>query len=90
MSGQIGIYPAPRNPPGNADMQTRQESGLGFEDVVQTRTYLTNMSDWTIVNGIYGTYFSRGCAARAALYVTGQPKDVLVEIEMVAQKRQES
>jgi 2-iminobutanoate/2-iminopropanoate deaminase len=64
-----------------------QESGLGFEDVVQTRIYLVNMSDWTAVNGIYISYFTGNYPARAAVQVAGLPKGAEVEIEMVAQKR---
>jgi 2-iminobutanoate/2-iminopropanoate deaminase len=64
-----------------------QASGLGFGDVVQTRIYLVNMSDWTTVNGIYGSYFNDGYPARATVQVAGLPKGAAVEIEMVAQKR---
>jgi 2-iminobutanoate/2-iminopropanoate deaminase len=97
LSGQIGIDPATGNITGTADEQTTramenlravlQESGLGFEDVVQTRIYLVNMSDWTTVNGIYGSYFTNNYPARLTVQVTGLPKGALVEIEMTAQKR---
>jgi 2-iminobutanoate/2-iminopropanoate deaminase len=63
------------------------ESGLGFDDVVQTRIYLVNMSDWTTVNGIYASYFKDNPPARAAMQVAGLPKGAKVEIEMVAEKR---
>ena len=68
LSGQIGIDLTTGNLSGTAGEQTTRvmenlkavlaASGLGFSDVVQTRIYLTNMSDWTTVNGIYGTYFN--------------------------------
>ena len=97
LSGQIGIDPATGNLSGSVEGQTSramenlravlQESGLGFEDVVQTRIYLTNMSDWTTVNGIYASYFNDTYPARAAVQVAGLPKGAGVEIEMVAQKR---
>ena len=97
ISGQIGIDPVTGNLSGSAEGETTramenlrfvlQESGLGFEDVVQTRIYLTNMSDWTTVNGIYGSYFRDTCPARATVQVSGLPKGARVEIEMVAQKR---
>lgn len=96
LSGQIGIDPADGNVTGSAGAQTTramenlkavlQESGLGFEDVVQTRIYLANMSDWTTVNTIYGSYYTGTYPARAAVQVTGLPKGALVEIEMVARK----
>jgi 2-iminobutanoate/2-iminopropanoate deaminase len=97
LSGQIGIDPATGNITGTTEEQTTramenlravlQESGLGFGDVVQTRIYLVNMSDWTAVNGIYSAYFTDNYPARAAVQVAGLPKGAAVEIEMVAQKR---
>ena len=97
LSGQIGIDPVTGNITGNAEEQTTrsmenlravlQKSGLGFEDVVQTRIYLVNMSDWTTVNGIYGSYFTGNFPARATVQVPGLPKGALVEIEMVARKQ---
>lgn len=96
-SGQIGIDPATGNLSATTEEQTvrtmenlhaiLQQSGLGFGDVVQTRIYLTNMSDWTTVNGIYGSYFKEGYPARVTVQVAGLPKGAKVEIEMVAQKR---
>jgi len=97
LSGQIGIDPASGNVSGTAEKQTiramenlrevLQESGLGFGDVVQTRIYLVNLSDWTTVNTIYGSYFMDNYPARSTVVVAGLPKGALVEIEMVAQKR---
>jgi len=97
LSGQIGIDPATGNITGTPEEQTTramenlravlQDSGLGFEDVVQTRIYLVNMSDWIAVNGIYSGYFTGNYPARAAVQVAGLPKGAAVEIEMVAQKR---
>ena len=97
LSGQIGIDPATGNLSATAEDQTTramenlhavlQSSGLGFGDVVQTRIYLVNMSDWNSVNGIYGSYFKDGHPARSTVQVAGLPKGAKVEIEMVAQKR---
>jgi 2-iminobutanoate/2-iminopropanoate deaminase len=97
LSGQIGIDPASGNVSNSAEQQTTRamenlwevlrEYGLGFGDVVQTRIYLVNLSDWTMVNEIYGSYFTKNYPARSAVQVAGLPKGALVEIEMVAQKR---
>ena len=97
LSGQIGIDPATGNLSTTADEQTirameniravLQQSGLGFEDVILARIYLTNMSEWNTVNGVYGSYFKDGYPARATVQVAGLPKGAAVEIEMVAQKR---
>jgi 2-iminobutanoate/2-iminopropanoate deaminase len=96
-SGQIGIDPATGNLSATTEEQTvrtmenlhaiLQQSGLGLGDVVQTRIYLTNISDWTTVNRIYGSYFKDGYPARVTVQVAGLPKGAKVEIEMVAQKR---
>ena len=97
LSGQVGIDPATGNITGTAGEQTTramenlravlQESGLGFGDVVQTRIYLVNMSDWTTVNIVYGSYFTGNYPARSTVQVAGLPKGALVEIELVARKR---
>lgn len=98
LSGQIGIDPVTGNLTGSSvEGQTTQamenlkevlkESGLSFKDVVQTRIYLANMSDWVAVNGIYAASFNDTYPARAAVQVAGLPKGAKVEIEMVAQKR---
>jgi reactive intermediate/imine deaminase len=97
LSGQIGIDPVTGNLSATLEEQTVRamenlhavllESGLGFEDVVQTRIYLVNMSDWNTVNGIYGSYFNNGYPARATVQAAGLPKGAKVEIEMVARKR---
>jgi 2-iminobutanoate/2-iminopropanoate deaminase len=97
LSGQVGIDPTTGTITGTAGEQTTramenlravlQESGLGFGDVVQTRICLVNMSDWTTVNTVYGSYFTGNYPARSTVQVAGLPKGALVEIEMVAQKR---
>ncbi|MFA6363770.1 Rid family detoxifying hydrolase [Methanoregula sp.] len=98
LSGQIGINPATGNLTGSSvDGQTTQAmknieavldaSGLGFGDVVQTRIYFTNMSDWATINRIYASCFNDTYPARSAVQVAGLPAGAKVEIEMIAQKR---
>ena len=94
LSGQIGLDPATGNLSATVEEQTRRvmenqkavlkEAGLDFSDVVQARIYLTNMSDWNTINGIYGEYFHQTYPARATVMVAGLPKDAKVEIEMIA------
>lgn len=96
LSGQIGIDPVTGNLSGTAEEQTMramenlhavlQESGLGFGGVVHTRIYLVNMSDFTTVNRVYGSYFNDTAPARATVQVAGLPKGASVEVEMIAQK----
>ena len=98
LSGQIGIDPSTGILSDPVEAQTSRsmenlravldESGLGFDDVVQTRIYIVNMSDWTTVNGIYSSYFKDNLPARATVQVAGLPQGAKVEIEMVAEKRQ--
>jgi len=63
-----------------------QASGLGFDDVVQTRIYFTDMNDWDTINRIYAASFNGTYPSRAAILVAGLPKSARVEVEMVAQK----
>ena len=58
-----------------------------MESVVKATVFLKNMDDFVTVNGIYGTYFNGAVLpARAAVEVSRLPKDILVEVEVVACK----
>lgn len=58
-----------------------------MESVVKATVFLKNMDDFATVNGIYGTYFNGAVLpARAAVEVSRLPKDILVEVEVVACK----
>jgi 2-iminobutanoate/2-iminopropanoate deaminase len=59
-------------------------AGLGFQQVVKTTIYLTDLNDFAIVNGIYGRHFSGTFPARATVQVAALPKGVEVEIEWIA------
>ena len=97
LSGQIGIDPVSGNLTGTVEDQTLRamenqrevlaSAGLTFADVVQSRIYLTNLSDWTTVNRVYGSYFNDTFPARATVQVAGLPKGAAIEIELVALKR---
>lgn len=61
------------------------EAGLTFDDVVKTGIFLRTMDNFVAVNGVYGAYFPNGYApARETVAVAGLPKNVNVEISMVA------
>lgn len=62
------------------------EAGLGFNNVVKTTIFLTNMNDFAQVNEIYATYFTEQPPARSTIAVAGLPKGVHVEIEVLAQR----
>jgi len=59
-------------------------AGLGFDSVVKTTCYLKSMDDFAAFNAIYAKYFVSK-PARACVEVARLPKDVLVEIEVVAE-----
>jgi 2-iminobutanoate/2-iminopropanoate deaminase len=59
-------------------------AGLGFDRVVKTTIYLTDLNDFAVVNDIYGRNFSGTFPARATVQVAALPRGVKVEIEWVA------
>lgn len=94
-SGQIAINPATSEVEATTiEGQTEQvcknigalleAAGSSFDKVIKTTCFLKNMSDFATFNSIYGSYFTskpaRSCVAAAAL-----PKDVLVEVEVIAE-----
>ena len=63
-----------------------QEAKLTFEHVVKTTIFLSDMSLFAVVNEVYGSYFSGDYPARETVAVKGLPKNVNVEISMIAGK----
>ena len=61
--------------------------GLGFEDVVKTTIYLTDLSDFARVNEAYAAYFESDPPARAMVQVAALPKGARIEIEAIAALR---
>ena len=62
-------------------------AGLGFEDVVKSTIYLTDLADFSVVNEIYGKRFPVNQPARSTLEVKGLPRGARVEIEVIALAR---
>jgi 2-iminobutanoate/2-iminopropanoate deaminase len=62
------------------------EAGLDFNNVVKTTIFLSDMSLFTSVNEVYGKYFQGEFPARETVAVKGLPKNVNVEISMIAIK----
>jgi 2-iminobutanoate/2-iminopropanoate deaminase len=60
-------------------------AGLGFEHVVKTTIFLVDLTDFAVVNEIYGRRFPTDPPARSTVEVKGLPRGALVEIEVVAQ-----
>jgi 2-iminobutanoate/2-iminopropanoate deaminase len=61
-------------------------AGLDFKHVVKTTIFLTDMALFTSVNEVYAKYFSGEFPARETVAVRGLPKNVNVEISMIAIK----
>lgn len=94
-SGQIAINPATGNVEAtDIEGQTHQvcknlkavleEAGSSLENAVKTTCFLAEMGDFTAFNTIYGEYFT-GKPARSCVAVKTLPKNVLVEVEVIAE-----
>lgn len=59
-------------------------SNLNFSHIIKTTIFLTSMSDFASVNEIYAKRFLKDPPARSTVAVTGLPKGVNVEIEVIA------
>ncbi|SDF14984.1 2-iminobutanoate/2-iminopropanoate deaminase [Dyadobacter soli] len=59
-------------------------AGLGFQNVVKASIFLRDMNDFTAVNEIYGGFFTKDPPARETVQVARLPKDVNVEISVIA------
>jgi reactive intermediate/imine deaminase len=60
--------------------------GLGYENVVMSNVYLKNLNDFAKMNAIYAEYFKTNPPARATVEVARLPRDVLIEIAVIATK----
>ena len=95
LSGQVALVPGTSNlNTENITEETRQvmqnlkavltEAGLDFSHVVKTTIFLKEMSFFAEVNTEYGKYFDKEFPARETVAVKTLPKDVNVEISMIA------
>jgi len=63
------------------------EAGMTFENVVKTSIFISDMNNFSQINEVYGSYFNEATApARETVQVARLPKDVNVEISMIAVK----
>jgi 2-iminobutanoate/2-iminopropanoate deaminase len=62
------------------------EAGLGFDNIVKTSIFLTDLQNFVQVNEVYGTYFTADFPARETIQVSALPKGVNVEISVIAIK----
>jgi 2-iminobutanoate/2-iminopropanoate deaminase len=97
-SGQIALDPITMElVQGTIEIETQQvmqnlkavlaAADMTFENVVKTSIFIIDMNDFSKVNHIYGSYFDEKTApARETVQVAGLPKNVNVEISMIAVK----
>lgn len=95
-SGQIAIDPSTGQViEGDVAAQTERvmknleailkAGGLSLQRVVKTTVYLKSMGDFATMNKIYGRHFGEHRPARSTVEVARLPKDVLVEIDVIAE-----
>lgn len=93
-SGQIPINPASGNVEattieGQAEQvmknlgEVLKAAGSGFEKAVKTTCFLADMGDFAAFNAVYAKYFTTN-PARSCVAVKTLPKNVLVEVEVIA------
>ena len=64
-------------------------SGMTLNDVLKTTVYIKDMNQFTQVNEIYASFFGEHKPARSTVEVARLPKDVLVEMDMIASNHNE-
>ena len=95
VSGQIALRPDTKElVPGDTAQQTQrvlenlkgivEAAGSSLDKVVKTTVYLKDMADFTAMNEVYARYFTKNPPARATVEVARLPRDVRVEIDLVA------
>ena len=95
LSGQIPLYPATQQLiEGDVAAQTQRvleniagiltAAGSSLAQVVKTTVFLKSMNDFAAMNEVYGRHFTAYPPARSTVEVARLPKDVLVEIDVIA------
>ena len=62
-----------------------KEAHSNFDSVIKTTCFLKNIEDFSKFNAIYSKFFNKNFPARSAVGVAGLPKEVLIEIEFIAE-----
>ena len=94
-SGQVAIDPATGEVvPGGVAEQTEQAlrnltevltaAGTGLNRVIKTSVFLADMGDFTVMNEVYGRFFSSEPPARSTIAAAGLPRNARVEIDAIA------
>ena len=94
-SGQVAIDPATQQViTGDIAVQTErvlknlsgllEAAGTSLDKAVRCTVFLKNMGDFAAMNEVYGRYFGQAPPARTTVEAARLPKDVLVEIDVIA------
>jgi 2-iminobutanoate/2-iminopropanoate deaminase len=95
IAGQVPIDPATGNlVAGDIGAQTRRvfenlgailaAGGASFQQVVRTTVYLADLSEFTAMNEVYGTFFTPPQPARSTIQAARLPKDARIEVDVIA------
>jgi len=95
VSGQIALDPVTNTlVTGDVALQTERvlqnlrgilsAAGSSLDRVVRSTVFLKNMNDFAAMNQVYGNYFPSAPPARSTVEVARLPKEVLVEIDVIA------
>ncbi|SEN64248.1 RidA family protein [Lihuaxuella thermophila] len=96
-SGQIPLTPQGELVEADIEKQTHQvlqnvraileAAGSDLDHVVKTTLFIKDMNQFQQINAIYGEYFKDHQPARSCVEVARLPKDVLIEMEVIAKKK---
>lgn len=99
-SGQIPLTPEGELVNGTIEEQTHQvfanlkavlaEAGSSLDQVIKATVFIKNMEEFVRLNEVYGQHFGDHKPARSTVEVARLPKDVKVEIEVIAVASQEA
>lgn len=94
-SGQIPVNPQTGEIPDGAVNQANQvfaniknlleSAGTSIENIVKTTVFIKNMDDFAKINEVYEKYFTKPYPARSCVEVARLPKQVLIEVEVIAE-----
>lgn len=93
-SGQVPFVPATGEIPEGIEAQAKQAltnvqsimeaAGLTMANIVKTTVFIKDMNDFAKVNEVYASFFEGDYPARSCVEVARLPKDVLIEVEVIA------
>ena len=95
-SGMIPVNPQTGEIPEDVEQQARQvftnlsnllmAAGTSMEKVIKTTVFIKDMNDFAAINQIYQEFFNGDFPARSCVEVARLPKDVKIEMEVIAEK----